>query len=124
MTPAKEEAKQTNDLANQNLCRKKPRVATALVLSNPVTNGSVNVSFADQPEGKYQVQLLDLNGKLISTQEVNIAGKYQVHNLNIPDVAKGNYLIKLSVSLIKFLLPVRYLSSNDKCHFFQKVFTP
>jgi len=71
------------------------------VYPNPVTNGSVNVSFADQPEGKYQVQLLDLNGKLISTQEVNIAGKYQVHNLNIPDVAKGNYLIKVVSELNK-----------------------
>ena len=43
------------------------------VFPNPVTNGSVNLSFADQPAGRYQVQLLDLSGKTYQRQR----NKYQ-----------------------------------------------
>ncbi len=65
------------------------------VYPNPVTNGSVKVSFNDLPAGKYQVQLLDLSGKLISSQEVSLNNKMQVENFTLPDVAKGSYLIKV-----------------------------
>lgn len=65
------------------------------VFPNPVTAGNVKVSFTDLPAGKYQVQLLDLSGKLISSQEVTINNKMQVSDFNIPEVAKGNYLIKV-----------------------------
>ncbi len=95
--PAQEPAQQTiNDLAKQ-----KPGLEAEVrnngiaVFPNPVTNGSINVSFADQPVGRYQVQFLDLSGKLISSQEVNVGNKMQVANLNLPEVAKGNYLIKI-----------------------------
>lgn len=66
-----------------------------VVYPNPVTNGTVKVSFSDLPVGKYQVQLLDLSGRLISSQEVNLANKMQIADFNIPEVAKGNYLIKV-----------------------------
>lgn len=65
------------------------------VYPNPVTNGTVKVSFSDLPAGKYQVQLLDLSGRLISSQEVNLANKLQIADVNLPEVAKGNYLIKV-----------------------------
>ncbi|MDP4265058.1 MAG: T9SS type A sorting domain-containing protein [Bacteroidota bacterium] len=92
---SQEEAKQTaTDLAKKSGLEE-ARNNGITVYPNPVTNGSVNVSFTDQPAGKYQVQFLDLSGKLISTQELNIANKLQVHNLNLPGVAKGNYLIKV-----------------------------
>lgn len=95
--PAQETPKATAD----ELAKQKPGVEGEglnkgiAVFPNPVTNGSINVSFADQPAGKYQVQFLDLAGKLITTQEVNINGKIQVSNFNLPQVAKGNYLIKV-----------------------------
>ncbi|HEY6503537.1 MAG TPA: T9SS type A sorting domain-containing protein [Chitinophagaceae bacterium] len=65
------------------------------VYPNPVTNGTVKVSFTDLPAGKYQVQLLDLTGRLVSSLEVNLNSKLQVADLNIPEVAKGNYLVKV-----------------------------
>jgi hypothetical protein len=95
--PAPEEVKSTTD----ELAKQKPGLDEEVrnngitVYPNPVTNSSVNVSFADQPAGKYQVQFLDLSGKLISTQEINVNGKMHVTNLNLPEVAKGNYLIKV-----------------------------
>jgi hypothetical protein len=65
------------------------------VYPNPVTDGSVKVSFNDLPAGKYQVQLVDLTGKLISSQEVIVNNKLQVNNFNLPEVAKGSYLLKV-----------------------------
>ena len=66
------------------------------VYPNPVTNRLINVSFVDQVPGRYQVQFLDISGKLISTNEVNIASKMQVATINLPEVAKGNYLLKVT----------------------------
>jgi Secretion system C-terminal sorting domain len=95
--PAPPETKPTvNDLAKTKPgLEEEVRNNGITVYPNPVTNSSVNVSFADQPAGKYQVQFLDLSGKLISAQEVNVNGKVHVTNLNLPEVAKGNYLIKI-----------------------------
>jgi hypothetical protein len=66
------------------------------VYPNPVTDGYVRISFADQPIGKYQVQFMDLSGKLISTQEVVVSNKLQVTGLNLPRVAQGEYLIRIT----------------------------
>ena len=65
------------------------------VYPNPVTAGAVKVSFNDLPAGKYQVQLLDLSGKLVRSQEVTLNNKSQIENFSVPDVAKGSYLIKV-----------------------------
>jgi hypothetical protein len=42
------------------------------VYPNPVTNGLVKVIFADQPVGKYSVELIDITGKLIQSKEINV----------------------------------------------------
>ena len=63
---------------------------------NPVNNGLVKLSFNDQPAGKYQVQLLDLAGRLVRAQEVNIQNKVQVIDFPLPDVARGSYLVKIA----------------------------
>ena len=92
-----EEPKQTVT-EEQTAKTRKPEIFSENSISvypNPVTSGSVKVSFNDLPAGKYQVQLLDLTGKMISSQEVNISNKMQVENFNLPDVAKGSYLIKV-----------------------------
>jgi len=65
------------------------------VYPNPVTNGVVNLSFADYTAGRYQVQILDINGKQLSTQVLNINSKVQVQDVKLPGVmAKGTYLVK------------------------------
>ena len=67
------------------------------VYPNPVTNNRVKVSFDDIPAGKYQVQVLDLGGKLVSNQQVNVQSKGQVTELRLPgSLTSGTYLIKVS----------------------------
>jgi hypothetical protein len=69
------------------------------VYPNPVTTGLVKVSFTDQSEGRYNVQLLDLAGNLISNQEILITSKQQVQEIKLPaSLAKGNYLVKITGS--------------------------
>lgn len=67
------------------------------VFPNPVTNGNVNLSFTEQPAGKYQVQLLDMAGRLISSKEVNINSDAQIENFRFPELSvKGSYLLKIT----------------------------
>ena len=66
------------------------------VYPNPVTSGFVKVSFANQPAGKYQVQLMDIAGQLISSRDVTVNGVMQVEEFRLPEfVTKGNYLLKV-----------------------------
>ncbi|HEX2629972.1 MAG TPA: T9SS type A sorting domain-containing protein, partial [Chitinophagaceae bacterium] len=67
------------------------------VYPNPVRNGYFRLAFNDQPAGRYQVQVVDMQGKLIKAQEVNIANKVQVQEFNIPELtAGGSYLVKVT----------------------------
>ena len=67
------------------------------VFPNPVTNRLVKVSFADQPAGRYSVDLIDIAGKLIQSKEVNINSNMQVEEVRIPrSVAGGSYLLRVS----------------------------
>jgi len=66
------------------------------VYPNPVSNGLVKLSFDNLAAGKYQIQFMDISGKLIRSQEVNIDNKIQVEEFKLPDlISKGNYLIKV-----------------------------
>jgi hypothetical protein len=65
------------------------------VYPNPVTEGSVRVAFNDLPAGQYELQLLDLGGKLVRMQEITLNSSKQVTNFSIPEVAKGSYLLKV-----------------------------
>jgi hypothetical protein len=67
------------------------------VFPNPVVNGFFKLSFSDQPAGRYQVQVLDLAGKLISARELNINNKVQVEEFRIPELTPGgSYLVKVT----------------------------
>jgi hypothetical protein len=67
------------------------------VFPNPVTNRLVKISFADQPAGRYSVDLLDISGKLIQSKEVNIHNTMQVEEVRIPrSVAGGSYLLRVT----------------------------
>jgi len=67
------------------------------VYPNPVTNGLVKVSFADQPAGKYSVDLIDITGKLIQSKEVNINSNMHVEEIRIPrSLSGGSYLLKIN----------------------------
>jgi hypothetical protein len=92
----KEEAKNTDLVSRGN-----PLVETAnngiAVFPNPVTQGYVKLSFENQAAGKYQVQLLDLSGKLVSSKDVVVGSKSQIEEFRLPDLlGKGNYLIRVT----------------------------
>ena len=67
------------------------------VYPNPVTSGFVKISFANQPAGKYSIELIDISGKLVKSQEINISNGTQVEEMKIPaTLGRGNYLIKVT----------------------------
>lgn len=73
------------------------------VFPNPVTDGLVKLSFTNQPAGKYQVQLLDLSGRLVNTQQININGSRQVAEFRLPAlISAGTYYIKVFSETNKF----------------------
>jgi hypothetical protein len=67
------------------------------IYPNPVTNGLVKISFANQPAGKYSLDLIDITGKLVKTQEINIGNGTQIEEMRIPEsFGKGSYLLKVT----------------------------
>ncbi|MEO6611245.1 MAG: T9SS type A sorting domain-containing protein [Chitinophagaceae bacterium] len=66
------------------------------VYPNPVTEGVVRMTLTDQPAGRYQVQLLDLSGKMISSKEINVSSESQVEEFRFPELSvKGTYLLRV-----------------------------
>lgn len=66
------------------------------VYPNPATNGVVNLLFGDYPRGRYQVQFMDVSGKIFNSQNVTINNKNQVQQFALPQLmGKGNYLVKV-----------------------------
>ncbi len=66
------------------------------IYPNPVTTGQVKLSFGGYSEGKYQVQLMDISGKIMTTKAVNINAKTQVEDFKLPHlIAKGTYVLKV-----------------------------
>ncbi|CAN5721162.1 hypothetical protein BH11BAC4_BH11BAC4_21640 [soil metagenome] len=66
------------------------------VYPNPVTTGSVKINFTDYLAGNYELQLIDLTGKVISTQALLINNKTQVYEYKLPgQLANGAYLLKI-----------------------------
>jgi hypothetical protein len=67
------------------------------VLPNPVINRRARISFDDIPYGRYSVQVLDLSGRLVSNQQVNVQSKGQVSEIKLPaSITAGTYLVNVS----------------------------
>jgi hypothetical protein len=64
---------------------------------NPVVKGSsLNLSFNDFPRGRYQVQLMDLSGKLMLAENLNVGNNMQLHLLQLPKtLSQGTYFVKI-----------------------------
>jgi hypothetical protein len=66
------------------------------VYPNPVTTGLVKLSLQDLQPGRYQLQLLDISGKLLRTQSVRVNTKTQIEEFRLPRlIAGGNYLMRV-----------------------------
>lgn len=67
------------------------------VYPNPVREGFFKLSFAGQKPGRYQIQLLDAAGKVVSVQQANVNNKVQVEEFRLPrQMAAGNYLVRVT----------------------------
>ncbi|WP_207496574.1 T9SS type A sorting domain-containing protein [Aridibaculum aurantiacum] len=64
---------------------------------NPAVKGGViNLTFNDFPYGRYQVQLMDLSGKLLNAENINVGQRMQLHLLQLPkSLSQGTYLVKV-----------------------------
>jgi len=94
-----EEPKQqvTEDIAKKSPLQNAMVNTGISVYPNPVTNGLVKVTFADQPAGKYSVELIDITGKLIQSKEINVNSSMHIEEVRIPrSVSGGNYLLKIN----------------------------
>ncbi len=66
------------------------------VYPNPVTDGSFRLYFNNQQKGKYEVQIVDLAGRVVGTQSILIANKVQVEEMYLNNnLSRGVYMVKL-----------------------------
>jgi hypothetical protein len=110
-----------SDLANGNLAftpkaqavnlitRDETRDNRIMLYPNPVTTGLVNISFNNKETGRYDIQLVDELGRMISKKTVDIAYKGQIEAMPVSSrLARGSYLVKV-------------VSSNQKTVFADKI---
>ncbi len=97
-----------SDLANGNLAFPDKKSTVPLLNSrdivrngnialypNPVANSQVNVSFNGKESGRYTIQLVDLNGKVLLEKIAVVNGSQGIPVSFNPSLAKGPYLIKV-----------------------------
>lgn len=97
-----------SDLANGNLAfepkmQSIPLFERAIVRNdkiglfpNPVSTGRFRVSFHNRELGKYDIQVVDLTGRLLSQKTVNITNNGQVAEFDLRNsLANGTYLVKV-----------------------------
>lgn len=97
-----------SDLANGNLAFANDKSSVDLInravlrnqqialYPNPITSSQLYVSFNVKETGRYTVQLVDLNGKMISQQIMQINSGTQVVPMTMYNsLAKGAYLVKV-----------------------------
>ena len=99
----------SSDLANGNLAfeprmesipklmqRELVRNDKINLFPNPVSTGRFRVSFHNRQRGRYDIQLVDLGGRLISSKTVNIMNDGQVAELDLRGaLSNGTYLVKV-----------------------------
>lgn len=111
----KDKVYNTSDLANGNLAMEKEANAKASAVSaaqllrrdiirndnisvfpNPVTDGSFRLYFDNQRQGKYEIQLVDLTGRVVNSQPISIGAKAQVEEMFVSSkLARGMYMVKV-----------------------------
>jgi hypothetical protein len=66
------------------------------IYPNPVTNYQTKLVLTDYPEGRYELQVMDLMGRQIAKQTLTIYSKSQTVDCRIPaQSAKGTYLVRV-----------------------------
>ncbi|MBC7904148.1 MAG: T9SS type A sorting domain-containing protein [Gemmatimonadaceae bacterium] len=114
--PGTQGLQSTSDLASGNLAFEKTTETSRVfnndpltrsrvsLYPNPVTDGTFRLSFDKKEIGRYQVQLLDLSGRLSFQKNLNIVSEKQVTEIQLPGkMAKGFYIVKVLDSGQKIL---------------------
>jgi hypothetical protein len=93
----------TSDLANENLlfrtqlaAVKEEKPEKVSIYPNPVKSNAFKVTFTNKNSGDYNVQLVDIAGRMISDKVVNVYNSGQVADVKInPSMTRGIYLVKV-----------------------------
>jgi hypothetical protein len=63
---------------------------------NPATTGRFRVSFNNSPLGRYEIQVVDLTGRLLSQKSVQVQNHGQTTEIDLRNtIANGTYLVKV-----------------------------
>ena len=108
--PSQGQVFNTSDLANGNIAFQNKKSAETLPLvtrtlvgnhkislyPNPVSEGIFRVRFENDELGRYEIQLVDITGRIILQKPVSIGNKGQVVHIELgKPVSKGIYLVKV-----------------------------
>jgi hypothetical protein len=101
--PSRDNVYNTSDLANENLLFQTALAPVQEVVAenvsvypNPVKTNFFKVSFENKNSGDYNVQLVDVAGRVISDKVVNVSHSGQVAEVKInPSLTRGIYLVKV-----------------------------
>jgi hypothetical protein len=85
-----------NKAAERSIRTELTRQPAISVYPNPVTSYSTRISLSDYPEGRYELQLVDLAGRQIKKESVQVNGRSQVVDFRLPNqLAKGSYFLRV-----------------------------
>jgi len=67
------------------------------VYPNPVENKKLQLRFEEQTKGKYQVQLISVNGQVMFNKTLVVLSAVQAESIELPfNMAAGNYQLKVT----------------------------
>jgi hypothetical protein len=101
--PSDSQVYNTSDLANENLLFR-TQLATVKedvpenvsVYPNPVKTNAFKVTFTNKITGDYNVQLVDIAGRMVSDRVINVYNSGQVAEVKInPGMTRGMYFVKV-----------------------------
>lgn len=92
MTMLNDDVKYSN-VVSLNL---KLQTSTPIVIyPNPIKGNTAQLQLNDLEAGNYTIKLIDMNGKLVQTQNINHAGGTSSRSFNLGSVAAGGYQLVL-----------------------------
>ena len=106
--PGDEQVFNASDLANGNLLNDHeaiPELLTRAIITNsfistfpnPITESVVNISFGEQVKGRYTVDIVNFEGKLMAQKLVTVMGPGQVEKLALDNkLSKAVYFVKIT----------------------------
>ncbi len=106
LIPSKDQVFNTSDLANENFLFRTQLARSAVpglveaekisIYPNPVSGNLFRVNFTNKKAGKYNVQLIDIAGKMVSDNSMTVSSAGHTGEVKVdPSLSKGMYLVKV-----------------------------